>query len=595
MMAASPEREKRLRILLLCDDRPGNANTIVDHIGAFLTYSRHQVSTFNPIGMSRSIALDLGEFDAVVIHYSLVLSEERHVARGFRDKLKRFRGLKVQFIQDEYRWVDRATAASREIGIDVLFTAAPEPAAGLLYDARLPGVRRVETLTGYVPDALTRRPRQPLRERSIDVGYRGRDLPFWLGRLTQEKQWIAQGFLERAPAYGLRTDIAWREQDRIYGDRWIDFIASCRATLCTESGASIADFDGSAERAVRTYLRTHHGAGYEEVHDAVLRPYEGNVIVNVISPRVFEAASLGTGLVMFPGQYSGVVAPDDHYVVLEKDFSNMEAVITRLKDEQFMASMTERAYEHLVESGRWSYEAFMQEFDDVVAGEVAVARGRTRAPRYRLAKVERVLSVPPVHVRVAGGALSALSSIRGKDFTRRSELESGSWLAKSTLAIRAAVVDPDLRRVFREGRRAGISFDSLLEEILELSMLRRAAGGTLKTRERFGVDVEFDRSTDSLRFVSTLSEPGRTESPPVIPDGALEQLREGNIEVIEWDHRAVGSTVQLERPRVEVGIGSDGLKRYVLLVQIGRRRPALLERVLAPVIGIVKTPVSGLG
>ena len=239
------------RILLLCDDRRGNANTILDHIDAFGRFSRHQVRNFNTKGMGRSLALDLDEFDVVVIHYSVVLSDPHYVSPHFRDKLRRFQGLKVEFIQDDYRWVDQATAAAQDIGLDVLFTIAPEPAAGQLYDARLPGVRRVETLTGYVPDSLIGRPMRPLRERALDVGSRARDLPFWYGRLSREKAWIGQRFLELAPKYGLRCDIAWQEHDRIYGERWVDFVSSCRATLGCESGASIADFDGSAERAVK--------------------------------------------------------------------------------------------------------------------------------------------------------------------------------------------------------------------------------------------------------------------------------------------------------------------------------------------------------
>jgi hypothetical protein len=35
---------------------------------------------------------------------------------------------------------------------------------------------------------------------------------------------------------------------------------------------------------------------------------------------------------------------------------------------------------------------------------------------------------------------------------------------------------------------------------------------------------------------------------------------------------------------VEIGIGSKGFKTYALLVVIGRFRPALLERALAPMI-----------
>jgi len=442
----------------------------------------------------------------------------------------------------------------------------------------------VQTLTGYVPESLQNVPRLPLIERPIDVGYRGRDLPFWLGRLTQEKQWIAQGFLARVSAHDLRTDIAWREQDRIYGDRWVEFIASCRATLGTESGASIADFDGSAERAVRAFWASHPGASYDEVHEAVLRPYEGNVVVNVISPRVFEAASLGTGLVMFPGEYSGIVSPGEHYIVLKKDFSNVDEVVGRLKDDQFMTTLTERAHDHLVKSGRWSYASFIREFDDILTEEADTVHGPGRAPRHRLAEMERALNVPPLHVRVTRGALTVAAAIRRKDFARRSEIESGSWLVKGALAVRAAVGEADLRPIFREGRRAGMALDSLLEEILELSLLRRAAQGDLATDERFVVTPEFDTGGRFLRFVS------RPAEPPVqrangIAARALEALRAGAVDVIEWDHTAIGTTLQLRRPTVEIGIGTDGVKRYTLLIQIGRRHPGLLERALAPAFG----------
>jgi hypothetical protein len=575
--------QTRLRILLLCDDRPGNANTILDHINAFGRYSRHDVSTFNPRGMRRSWLLDLDEFDVVVIHYSLVLSDERHVSHDFRRMLERYRGLKVQFIQDEYRWVDRATAASRNAGIDVLFTAAPEPAAGLLYDERLPGVRRVHTLTGYVPDHLSLYPRRAPAERTIDVGYRGRDLPFWLGRLTQEKQWIGQGFLERAPAHGLATDIAWTEQDRIYGDQWIDFIASCRATLGTESGASIADFDGEVESRVRTFLRGHRSASFEEVADAVLRPYEGNVVVNVISPRVFEAASLGTALVMFPGEYSGVVQPGEHYIVLEKDFSNMDEVASKLKDGPGLAELVQRTHEHVIASGLWSYATFIYDFDAVVADATKSTRRRYGKPRRRLAGIERAVRVPAPHVRLTRAALTVMARVRGRDFARRSEIESWAWLAKATMAIRAALSDSDLRSIFSEGRKSGMALDAVLEEILELHLLQRSGSGDLRSRRAFTVEAEYDQSSNTLRFLSKSAAEGAGAGPtsPVV----LDAVRVGSVDAIEWDHTAIGPTVELVDPYLEVGVGSDGHKRFGPLVQLGRRRPDLLERVLAPVMG----------
>ena len=575
----------RLSILLLCDDWPGHANTVLDHINAFRRFSQHRVRTFNPTNMRNSVALDLDEFDVVVIHYSLVLSDDRYVSAPFREKLKRFRGLKVQFMQDEYRWVDRATSASRDAGIGVLFTAAREPAARQLYDERLPGVRRVPTLTGYVPENLQTLPAKPLKDRMLDVGYRGRDLPFWLGRLTQEKVWIGKGFLERAAKYGLQCDIGWREEDRIYGTRWVDFIGSARATLGTESGASIADFDGRVEEAVRAYLRIHPAAPYDAVDKAVLRPFEGNVVVNVISPRVFEAVSLGTALVMFPGDYSGIVVPDEHYISLEKDFSNFDQVVEKLRDNDYLDALTARARDHVVESGNWSYGAFIEEFDRVVAEEADVVRGPSMTPRHGLARVERILSVPPLWRRFVSSAFAAVAAATGWELSRRLSKDPGPNIDKGLLAVRAALGDRELRPLLREGRRAGLAIDRLLEEILELSLLRRAAKGGLSTSETFTLTSEFDADGRAVCFVSR-----PVGSPSRRMNGSSKSVREAlharTLDIIEWDHRAFGGLVRLRRPRVDVGIGSDGLQTFVLLAQIGRRNPAALEQALAPMINV---------
>ncbi|HCF99325.1 MAG TPA: hypothetical protein DEV93_02135 [Chloroflexi bacterium] len=579
------------RILLLCDDRRGHANTVLDHMEAFTRFSRHEVRTFNPKSLRRSAALDLDDFDVIVIHYSVVLSSPLYISPHFQDKLQRFRGLKIQFIQDDYRWVDRATAAARDVGINVLFTVAPEPAAGQLYDASLPGVRRVETLTGYVPDNLRDRTRKPLGERKIDVGYRARDLPFWLGKLSREKAVIGQRFLELAPGFGLRCDIGWREHERIYGSQWIEFVSSSRATLGTESGASIADFDGSAEMAVRAYLRAHPAAAFQEVHEAVLRPYEGNVVVNVISPRVFEAASLGTALIMFPGHYSGIVSSGDHYIALKKDFSNIDDVVAQLRDDDLVNAMTTRAREDLIESGRWSYRSFIAEFDRVVDEEAPRRRGPSRALRYRLAKAERALLVPGPSVRLFRGAHAIWMQIFRRDPSMRFTIEYESQVEKGFLALRSALGDRALRPLLRLGRRAGSPIDRLLREILELSLLRKAARGDLPGDQDFTLKTEFDAARKALTFVSTpvgySADGGQGHA-----DLIRAALHAGELTAIEWDHRALGGIIRLDRPAMEVGVGYKGLESFTALVEIGRRDPPALEQALAPLLATLLQPVQ---
>ena len=563
---------------MICDDRRGAPNTVLDHIDAFRRYSRHDIHTLNTRDMPRSIALDLDYFDVAVIHYSVVLSSLNYLSADFRDKLRRFRGLKVEFIQDDYRWIDRETAASRDIGINVLFTVAPEPAASQVYDERLPGVRRVLTLTGYVPENLVGRPIKPLGERTIDVGYRARDLPFWLGRLSREKVWIGQRFLERAPAYGLRCDIAWTEDQRIYGERWIEFVSSCRATLGCESGASIADFDGSVEQAVLTFMGAHPRATFEDVHEAVLRPYEGNVVMNIVSPRVFEAAALGTALVMFPGEYSGVVSPEKHYIVLEKDFSNMDDIVDKLRDDKLVSAMTARARHDLIESGRWGYRAFVDQFDQVVDADARTMRGRSIALRYRATQAERAMRVPPPTVRLARVA----SRLLHRDPSMRFSVEREGQLRKGLLAMRVGLADPDLRPLLRLGRRSGTSLDRLLREILELSLLRRAATGDLPGQS-FVVGIEFDPERRALSFVSAAAA-DRVPERITSADSILEAVRRRELTVIEWDHRPLGGQVRLDRPSMVVGIGLDGLETFSVLTEIGRSRPSALERALTPLL-----------
>lgn len=90
-----------------------HANTVLDHIDSFRRFSRHQVRLFNPKTMRNSVALDLDEFNAVVIHYSVVLSDPIYMSWHFLDKLRRFRGLKIQFMQDERVDLQRQQSGGR--------------------------------------------------------------------------------------------------------------------------------------------------------------------------------------------------------------------------------------------------------------------------------------------------------------------------------------------------------------------------------------------------------------------------------------------------------------------------------------------------
>jgi len=73
----------------------------------------------------------------------------------------------------------------------------------------------------------------------------------------------------------------------------------------------------------REFIRT---AALFALAPHVFAEREKEISMGQISPRVFECALMRTPMVLFRGRYSDAIAPDEHYISLEKDFSNVELV-----------------------------------------------------------------------------------------------------------------------------------------------------------------------------------------------------------------------------------------------------------------------------
>lgn len=356
-----------LRVLLLCDYREDIAATVREHIDALTRYSRHHVRMLSIFG-DLPPRLDLNHFDSVIIHYSLVACHNAYLSPRARAALRSFPGLKAIFVQDEYRHVDASIAAMREIGIHVLFTCVPDPEIEKVYSSeRLPGVRKVNVLTGYVPEDLLKKEVLPYSERPIDIGYRARKVPAWLGDLGYEKYQIGRNFRDDAAGDGLLLDISFREEDRLYGEQWINFVARCKAMLGVESGASVFDFTGEIQHKVDDHARRNPGASFQELRRLYFADVDGKIALNQISPRCFEAAALRTLLVMYEGEYSGRMVPWRHYVPLKKDHSNHSEVIAVLKDASRAEQIIEAAYREVACNPNNTFQAFVDQFDKIIA------------------------------------------------------------------------------------------------------------------------------------------------------------------------------------------------------------------------------------
>jgi hypothetical protein len=557
-----------LSILLLCDDNRSHAENVQEHIRAFPEFSRHRIQLFNPRGLAGSRFLRLDRFDVVVVHYTIFVLSDAYLAPSFVERLINYDGLKVQFVQDEYRQVDAITARMRELGIGLLYTLVPPDAVPGVYGGRLPGVDIRTTLAGFVPARAMGHVAAPHDRRPLDVVYRGRSVPYWLGRLGQDKILIGQRFLAEA-GDRLRCDIAWSEAERIYGDAWYRFLASARATLGTESGASVIDFDGSIEARTNDYLSRHPTASFDDVEEAVLAPYAGVATIRVVSPRVFEAAALRTAMVNFRGDYSGTVEPWIHYVPLEKDFSNVDEVVDAVRDRRLLEQLAGRAHEDLVASGKYSLRRFVREFDDAVSQRAAPRTHRRRLRVSSLAALDEKLSPAAVRrSRAYGGARQSIRRQLGR------QLIQGDATAEALL--RAARGEP-------------IARERLFDDLVRLVALHRAHAGTLHCYgPQFRVTPHVDVEAREIVFVSTTAPTDDVEAREGAWRRADAALDEGRLQTIGWNHTPVGLALTFPRgpffsTSLEVGYHVVyGAYRFSALSQLTRTHPTEARAALRP-------------
>jgi hypothetical protein len=349
------------RALVAYSTSSTHVQTTRDYILGFSKYSGFETD-FVHVTHDAKIGFDFKQYDVIFHNYCSRFCFEGYVSEDYRKKLKAFGGVKILAVQDEYDRTDTLKAAIRDNGFHIVLTCVPQDSLEYVYPkAQFPSVRFITVFTGYVPDDFEQgRPPPPaLEDRPITVGYRGRDIGGRYGRLGFDKYEIGRRMKEVCDARGVNNDIAMDEASRIYGTAWFDYLGRCRSMLGSESGSNVFDFDGKIEKCYNAMKAEAGGAppSYESFRQFVAER-DAEIDMGQISPRIFECALMRTPMVLFRGRYSDALQPDAHYISLEKDFSNVDEVLRRLDDIPALKAMTDRAYAHLVGSGRFGYRAY---------------------------------------------------------------------------------------------------------------------------------------------------------------------------------------------------------------------------------------------
>ena len=351
--------------------------TMKESIFSFKNHLPGDIYLVNYIN-GQPIFLSNFRFDLIIIHYSLLAIKFSNpkLLMSFAEVIKKINGYKIAFPQDEYINSKYLNDFFKSIKLDRLYT--------LFHDKN--DIRKVYTfhetsilnfqtvLPGYISYNMIKPEEEilPFEKRKIDIGYRARKNPFWLGQFSVRKWEIAERFLNSKREKKV-FDISTKPEDSILGEKWLDFIENCRFFVAVEGGASLLDKDGSIRKRVELYTQKNPNASFQKVFNKYLKKYDNKINYFQLTPRIFEAISRKSCLILMEGYYNGILVPNKHYIPLKKDYSNIEEVLEKLDDKEYVKKIIEISYRDIILSGKYSYEQHMKEIYNSLEDELIIS------------------------------------------------------------------------------------------------------------------------------------------------------------------------------------------------------------------------------
>ncbi len=308
------------------------------------------------------------DFDLIIFHYGFISSRTAGTEcyqRALNQVLcfKNSKAIKAVMPQDEYLGSESIRHFINEMHINLVFSVSPESEWDILYQ----GINRTKVkfhkvLTGYLDDSGIETIKGFLKntEKDIDIGYRARNLPQWLGRHGYMKTIISDEFNKSIKNFPtLKTNISTNPKDTFLGLGWYKFMVRCKYMIGVEGGATVHDPDGSISKKSAAYLKEHPNCTFEEIEEACFPGLDGKLQLIAISPRNLESCATRTCQILIESTFNGILKPNVHYIPIKKDLSNIDEVLQIVSDDQRREEITNNAYRDIVETGLYSYRNFV--------------------------------------------------------------------------------------------------------------------------------------------------------------------------------------------------------------------------------------------
>jgi len=281
----------------------------------------------------------LNEYDLIIVSHAAAGDDVGLLLRAAA-RFDRRRAPLVVFIGNEYDLLPDKIRFTRETGAEFVCTQLPIEAGRYLYGWAT-GAQVIE-----MPHALNAANFHPVpdRARDIDIGFAG-DI-YWPFIGDRERTEIIEWFERHGEGRGLRCDI---RKNRLPRQEWNLFLNGCRAMIGAESGTYYLNERGRVlDEARRFNLSENRAATFDEIYDKFYRGLPRGVSGKCISSRHFEPIGTKTCQLLLEGNYNGILKPDEHYIAIKRDFTNIDDAIERFRDTGYRTRIADRAYDFVM-------------------------------------------------------------------------------------------------------------------------------------------------------------------------------------------------------------------------------------------------------
>lgn len=382
-------RESQIKALVLYADYTTRLSYYNDWFDAFKESSEFDVTALN-VCQRRTRGLlkkTIGQYESIVLLHS-TNGDTLEYIEPYKQLLQDRRGNLLTFVGNEVNLPGSPIADKRrffgEIRPDHIATQLPLEAGEYLFgdcaQRRVVAIPHALNPTAFTPGGSD-------SQRRVDIGVRSAHYPAYLG--DNDRGRLIDYFSHRSFDPPLVIDI--NTQERLNRADWAKFLASCRGTIATEAGSWYLERDDQTVDAIRSWamqrartgglvipadsfartighklpwsirallrrllskgpvrheLSVHEKLDFSDVHHRFFKDRaRPNFYGKCISSRHFDAIGTKTCQIMIKGRFNDILEPDEHYISLEPDFSNLDVAVSKFRDPDFRSAMVEHAYE----------------------------------------------------------------------------------------------------------------------------------------------------------------------------------------------------------------------------------------------------------